>query len=215
MFKPILPFIIVPGLVLIPACDDSAGSCEDASEAPIDGKADEATEDGEPASEFQAQTDEIVEALAAGGTPTQFNYCALDGTDENGDPSVGALKCRSLFLYDNNEDMFRISFINGQGLGGASEYAMRNEDGRYRLYVDTTLDGTPQVSGRFEENQDLDIEFDKRGMPTITNMTLHLSPTSFALVDLRFDLDEALLDGVIIDEAAGTQSELHLSYARM
>ncbi len=216
MFKTMLPYILVPGLALFAACDDG-GSSDAAPDAGPSGKADGVTEDDkhDEADAFEAETAEILAALEAGGAARQFNYCALDGTDDNGDPSVGLLKCRSLFLYENDAEMFRISFINGAGLGGASEYAMRNDDGTYRLYVDTTLDGTPEVSGLFEENQEQDVEFDKNGFPTITNMTLHLSATSFALVDLSFGETEALLDGIIIDEAAGTEGELHLSYRRM
>ncbi len=215
-----LRITLLASLAALAACDDDGSQAgPDQPQDAAGGKADQIDPEGkapaQPEEEgFARETEEILAAIDAGGAATQFNYCAQDGTDAEGNPNVASLKCRSLFLYDNDAEMFRISFINGAGLGGASEYAMRNDDGTYRLYVDTTLDGTPEVSGVSEENQMQDVEFED-GFPTITNMTLHLSPTSFALVDLSFSAEQASLDGVIVDESAGTQNELHLTYARI
>jgi len=201
------------------ACDggssETGGSSDSASATgKADALGDDALEEGDEV--LADLTEELLARLdSAGDVAEQYNYCAFDGTDERGEPSIGSLKCRSLFRFSDDDDMFRISFLNGQGLGGASEYALRNDDGSYRLYVDDTLDGSPGVGGAFEENQELEVTFDKEGLPTIVNMTLHLSPTSFLLGDLSFGTERAVLEGVIIDEANGTESELSLAYERV
>ena len=153
------------------------------------------------AASFDRENAEI-NRLLSGTEEIRYNYC-IDRT----------LTCRSLVALVKKGtsipvNMIYNSFFSAERRVAITGYFLKNRNGSFRAYSDSTFDGKINIDTVNEWDKRIRVTFDSDGFPTLHDLYLRtLGTTKYSIATLSYSKNRSMVKGTTYDSANPNFSE--------